>query len=121
MEQLCIDEELSEFGCNIISWGLYFGYFLFGLAIISAIVLPFINSLKNPKGMLRAGIGVGVLLVVFILSFVMSSDEVNNVAASQGITSTGSQLIGAGLIMFYIALFAAILGLIYSEVNKAFK
>ena len=121
MDQLCVEKGLSEFTCSLISWGLYFGYLLFGLALISAVVLPFLNALKNPKAIVKAGIGVGILLLVFALAFAVSGDEVNSVAASQGITTTGSKMIGAGLIMFYVALFAAILGLVYSEINKALK
>lgn len=38
-----------------------------------------------------------------------------------GITEGSSKLIGAGLIMFYITLVLAIIGVIYSEINKALK
>lgn len=121
MDQLCIQEDLTEFSCNLISWGLYFGYFLFGVAIISAVALPFVNALKNPKGLIRAGIGVGILIAAFFIAFAISGDDVNRIAASQGVSATGSKLIGAGLILFYISLITAAVGLIYSEVTKAFK
>jgi hypothetical protein len=121
MDQLCIDKELSETACSLISFGLYFGYFLFGVATIAAIVLPFLSTLKNPKVLVRAGIGIGILAVIFIISFAISGDEVTAIAASQGVTATGSKMIGAGLIMFYITLIGAALGLVYSEVSKALK
>jgi hypothetical protein len=53
------------------------------------------------------------------LSYSISGDEVSASAAALGITPMTSQLIGAGLIMFYIVLVLAILGLIYSEVKQA--
>jgi len=36
-------------------------------------------------------------------------------------TEFSSKMIGAGLTMFYIVLVIAILGMIYSEIAKAFK
>jgi hypothetical protein len=121
MDQLCIDKELSETGCNLISFGLYFGYLLFGVALISAIVLPLINTIKNPRNLVKAGVGVGVLVVVFLIAFAVSGDEVTTIGKGLGLTPFGSQMIGAGLIVFYVALIGAALGLIYSEVSKAFK
>ena len=121
MDEMCVQEGLSEFGCSIIGWGLAFVYILFGLALIAAIVLPFISALKNPKVLIKIGVSFGVLLAVFVLSYLISGDEVTRIAASKGVTSVGSKLIGAGLITFYIALIAAVIGLIYSEVSKAFR
>ena len=121
MNQLCIEKDVSEFGCNLISWGLYFGYFLFGITLIAALVLPFINALKNPKAIVKAGIGVAALVGVFILAFAISTDEVTSIGAALGVSSTSSKMIGAGLIVFYISLIGAAVGLLYSEVSKAFK
>lgn len=121
MDQLCIDKDLSEIACNLISWGLYFGYFLLGVAIISAIALPLISAVKNPKGLVKAGVAIGVLVLVFMIAFFASGDEVNKIAFSHGVTSTSSKMISAGLLLFYISLITAVLGLIYSEVSKAFK
>ena len=121
MDQVCIEKGLSEFGCSSIGWGLSFSYILFGLALVASIILPFVSSLKNPKALVKFGISLGVLLVVFIIAFAISGDEVTPIAAAKGIGASGSKLIGAGFITFYIALIAAVIGLIYSEVSKAFR
>ncbi len=121
MNQLCIEKEVSEFGCSLISWGLYFGYFLFGVAIIAAVVLPLMNAVKNPKVIAKAGIGVGLLVGVFIIAFAISSDEVSQIGKVQDVSATSSKMIGAGLLMFYFTLLGAVIGLLYSEVSKAFK
>jgi hypothetical protein len=121
MDSMCVQKGLSDFGCSVISWGLTFVYILFGLALIAAVVLPFISALKNPKVLVKIGISFGVLLAVFLLSYVISGDEVSRIALSKGKGSFDSKLIGAGLITFYIALVVAAIGLIYSEVSKAFR
>ena len=118
---MCVKEGLSEFGCSVIGWGLTFIYLLIGLALIASVVLPFISALKNPKVLIKIGISFGVLFAVFLLSYIISGDEVTRIAASKGVTSVGSKLIGAGLITFYIAIVVAAIGLIYSEVSKAFR
>jgi hypothetical protein len=38
-----------------------------------------------------------------------------------GITEGTSKLVGAGLITFYIVIIGAVIGLVYSEISKAFK
>lgn len=117
MEQICIEKGISDFGCSCITWGLYFSYFLGGIAILTLIVLPLRNALQAPKEMVKSAIGIGILLVVFVISYISSSSAVTPKMVSLG--TTDSQLIGAGLIMFYISLIASIVGLIYSEIKKA--
>jgi hypothetical protein len=121
MEQMCVDNGISDFGCNLISWGLYFSYVLFAIALISGIVLPLIKSLQSPKDMIKSAAGVVLLVVVFLVAYGMAGDEVTLNTASYGITPSSSKLIGGGLITLYIIFFVAVIGLIYSMVNSALK
>ena len=121
MDAKCVEFSLSDLSCSAISWGLYLGYVIFAIAVIATIVLPLINTIKNPGSLVKSGIGVGVLVAVFVISYVLSDSEVSAIAKGLGENESSVKLIGAGLIMFYIALFVAIAGLIYSEINKAFK
>ena len=121
MDPLCVQEGVSELGCSAISWGLYLGYFIFAVALIAMVFLPLINTLKNPSSLAKSGIGVGVLVVVFIISFVLADSELSAIGKAAGETETSVKWIGAGLIMFYLALFAAVIGLVYSEISKALK
>lgn len=119
MEQICIDKGVSEFGCNCISWGLYLFYFLGGAALLSLIVLPFMNALKAPKELLQSLMGIGFLVVLFLISYALSGDEVTLKYASLGVGAQSSKLIGAGLIMFYIVLVIAVIGFIISSIRKS--
>jgi hypothetical protein len=103
----------------MIDAGLYIAYVLLLVSAASAVLLPLLSLAKSKKAMVQTGIGFGALLVLFVVSFSISGDEVSPSAAALGITPTTSQLIGAGLIMFYIVLVVAVLGLIYSEVKQA--
>lgn len=99
--------------------GLYVSYGLFLIASGAAVVLPLMNAIKNPSGLLKSLMGVGGLVVLFILSYAVSGDEVGARAASFGIDASGSKLIGAGLILFYIVFAISVIGIIFSEIYKA--
>lgn len=101
--------------------GLYVGYGLVLIALGAAIILPLINALKSPKDLAKSAMGVGALVVIFIIAFGLSGSEVTAKYTAQGIGESSSKMIGAGLTMFYIVFFIAILGIVYSEINKALK
>ena len=101
--------------------GLYFVYFLFFIAAGAAIVLPILSIARNPKSLVKSGMGVGAIVVFFIVSYVLSGNEVTLKYAALGVGEAGSKLIGAGLIMFYFTMLVAIVIMVYSEINKALK
>ncbi|HCM76875.1 MAG TPA: hypothetical protein DIS90_10865 [Cytophagales bacterium] len=101
--------------------GLYVGYGLLLVALAAAVILPLINALKAPKELLKSGMGLGALVVVFLISFGLSGSEVTAKYTAQGVGESSSKMIGAGLTMFYIVFFIALLGIVFSEINKALK
>ena len=105
----------------MLDFGLYFFYVLLAISVIAAIVFPILHAIKSPKNLVHSLIGIGILVVVFGLSYALSGSEVTAKNLSLGVTETTSKLIGAGLIMFYFALIGSALVVIYSEINKAFK
>lgn len=121
MDKACADFGVSDFGCSLISGGLYFGYLLFFVAVAALIILPLMNALKAPKELMRSGAGILVLVVIFLVSYGLSGDEVTMKTAALGTTAQSSKMIGAGLIMLYIVFFMAVIGLIYSFFHKAIK
>jgi hypothetical protein len=105
----------------MLDFGLYLFYVLLFIAVGAAIIFPLLYVIREPKALGKSAIGVGFLVVLFVIAYAMSGSDVNIKAAAAGITSSVSKLIGAGLIMFYITLLLAILALIYSEISKALK
>jgi hypothetical protein len=101
--------------------GFYVFYALLILAVLLVIVFPIIHMLREPASLLRAGIVLGIVIVLFVLSYALSDSAVSMRAAAAGITPSASKLIGAGLVMFYITLVLSALALLYSEISKALK
>src|SRR6187455_1313091 len=101
----------------MLDFGLYSFYALLFIAVALTVVFPIIHVVREPGSLLRSAIGIGVIVVLFVISYAFSGSEVNLKAAALGVTPTSSKLIGAGLIMFYITLALSILALIYSEIS----
>ena len=101
--------------------GLYIFYVLLFIAVAAAVIFPLLNSIKEPKALIRTGVGVVAILVLFGISYGLSDSKLSRNALSFGLTESTVKLISAGLIMFYIVLILSILALIYSEISKAFK
>lgn len=105
----------------MIDIGLRVSYFLFFVALGATIILPLIHAIKNPSGLLKSLLGVGGLVVLFVVAYTTSGDEVTAKAASLGVDAASSKMIGAGLMMFYIIFIVSVIGIVYSEINKALK
>ena len=121
MDPKCLEFGLTESGCNAITPGLYVAYILFGIALVAAIGLPLINTLKNPSVLVKSGISLGVLAVLFAVAYGLADGKASAISTAFGETESSVHLISAGLILFYIAMFVAAAGVIYSEINKALK
>lgn len=91
------------------------------IAALASILLPLINSLSNPKSLLKSAIGVVALLVLFLIAWSISGNEVTNTYVNFGVDATGSKLVGGCLILMWILVFIALIGVVVSEINKAIK
>lgn len=101
--------------------GLYIGYGLLIVGMAAAVILPLMNALKSPKELAKSGMALGAMVVIFVISFGLSGSEVTAKYIAQGVGESSSKLIGAGLTMFYVVFFAAVIGIVYSEISKALK
>lgn len=101
---------------------LTWSYFLLAVAILTAVFMPLINIIQNPKNAVRSLLGLGIIAVVFIVAFALSSGA--PVPLSGTITATPLELkfTDMGLYVTYILLVVAIgsivLGEVYSWVKK---
>ncbi len=108
---------------DFINLGLWTTYILFFIAVGAAVILPIIYSLSDPKSLVGVGISVAALLILFFISYVLSSDEITNpkAAAIYDVTPGVSKFIGGSLIMMYLLFFGAIIGVAVNEIVKLFK
>jgi hypothetical protein len=100
---------------------IYVAYALIIIAAVAAIVLPLVNALSNPKALLMTGLGVVALVVIFFISYGISGSEVTPVYTKFDVGPYLSKVVGGALIMMYMLLFLAIIGILYSEVSKIFR
>jgi len=107
---------------DIFDIGLYASYLLVIVAGLAALLLPLINSLGDPKQLLKGLIGVGILLVVFFVGYLLSGSEVTTVYIKNGILdATSSKLIGGSLIAMYVFFIVGFASILVTEVIKLFK
>ena len=105
----------------LINIGLYLTYILFAVAAITAIVFPIFQTfgdLKKAKGGL---IGIGILLAVLLIAFLVSPAETGLFYEKHDISPTASRVIGAGLVATYIVFAGVVISILYAEVAKLFK
>ncbi|WPP53193.1 hypothetical protein [Catalinimonas niigatensis] len=105
----------------ISTYGLYAAYILVGLALLLAIILPLISALSNPRSLLGTIVGLVGIAIIFFIGYSLSSNEVTTVYTRFGITESSSKLVGGALIATYILVIIALVGIVFSEVNKIFK
>ena len=102
--------------------GLYIVYFLFFIALAATIILPLLSAAKAPKTLVKSGIAVGGLVLMFAVAYGLAGGELTPKWETLGVTTEfNSKLIGAGLTMFYFVFIIAIVTMIYSEVSKSLK
>lgn len=105
----------------IANYGLYAAYILCGIAVILVIILPLINSISNPKGLLGSAIGIIAIAVIFFIGWSIAGNEVTARTEGFGITPGSSKVIGGALITMYTLGGIAIIGIVFSEISKVFK
>lgn len=92
------------------------------IAAVTFLLGPVLNIIQNPKGFLRSLVGVGVLLVVFLIGYAMAGNEVTPIYQAMGIDTPGkSQMIGGVLNATYAFMLFGILSYAYSSVNSLLK
>jgi hypothetical protein len=100
---------------------LYLGYTLVIIAALGAIVLPLISALSNPKVLLKSGLGVVAIVVIYFIAYALSGAEVTAEYAERGVGPELSKAVGGTLIMAYILLGVSISGIFFTEISKIFK
>lgn len=106
---------------DIFDISLYVSYALVIIAILTALLLPLINSFSDPKKLVKIALGLGVLVVIFFIGYAVSSDEVTSVYARHGVDESSSKIIGGALITMYIFFVVSFLSIIFTEITKLFR
>jgi hypothetical protein len=106
----------------IVNVGIIIAYILIVIGVVSAIVFPLINAISEPKTLVKSGIGVVGILIIFGLGYAISDSGLTTKFIQSGVETEGlSKMIGGALTMVYLLMGVAIVGIIYTEFSKAFK
>lgn len=102
--------------CGIEGTFIGLSYLLLGIALVAALAGTVMTAISNPKKLVGSAIGIGAMIVIFVLSYILASDEV--MKSYGDITATTSKMVGAGLFTFYILLVLAVLSIIYAGISR---
>ncbi|CAN5483794.1 hypothetical protein BH10BAC4_BH10BAC4_24690 [soil metagenome] len=102
--------------------GLYAFYVLLIIGIAVAAFWPLVHAAQDPKSIGKSALGIGTLVLIFVIAYLMSGGEVTPQYETLGVhTEFSSKMIGAGMMMFYIVLIGSIIAIVFAEISKSLK
>ena len=107
-----------------ISLNLIWCYFLLALAVFTAIFCAVFGMIQNPAGIKGTIISLALIIVIVGVAYFVASghDTVIPDFASGGVfPRTPTVIADCGIIVTYVAMIAAVVVALYSEVAKLFK
>lgn len=100
---------------DLIDVSLSASYILIILCALSAIIIPLVQSFGDPQTLVKSGIGIVAVAVIFLISYAVAG------SVTEGATATTSKMVGGGIITTYILFLVAIVGIVYTEISKVIK
>lgn len=102
---------------------IYVAEILVVIGAILAVAMPLIKSLGDPGSLVKTGIGVVILVVVFFIAYSISDGEVLPKFAAEpfNLTPEMSKFVGGSLLTTYFLSLVAIVGIVFTEISKAIK
>lgn len=102
---------------SVIDPFMYIAYFAAGLASLLTIGFAVYYLITHPEKAKTSLIGIGALVVVFGIAYLLASGDVTEAMGrvEGGVTETTSKRVGMGLITFYLLAGIAILAVIISS------
>ena len=106
---------------QVVNIGLIISYTMIIVGGVSAIVLPVLNSLKNPKSLIFTFGGIGIILVLYFIGYAIAGSEVNANYLRYGVDSGISKAVGGALISMYLVGTIAVVGIVFTEFHKIIR
>jgi len=113
-------EQLVGLPKHVVDFGLPFTYFIFAVALLSAVAFPAIQLFQDVKKAITALVGVVGLALVYLLCYLLAKSE-PLILAEETITAETMKFVEANLFMTYITFSIAVIAILYSSVSKYFK
>ncbi len=106
---------------ELVDIGLWVAYVMVIVALLGAVVLPIINAASQPKLLIKPIAALIGLVVLFFIGYAFAGESLNPRAVTAGVTGGISKMVGGGLICMYVLFAVALIGIVYTEINKALK
>ncbi len=108
---------------SLINIGIIVTYIFAGFALLAIVFFSIKALIGSIKEAIPSLIGVGVLVVLFLIAFAVSkSDDVSPLFFEKtGTDMAYSKLIGSALILLYFIIAAVFAAIVYSQVTKFLK
>ncbi len=114
-----VEEQIT--GNAVADWFIPLSYVLIGFAMVVAIVLPLIYTVtQDPKSLVKIAISLGVLVVVFFICYAFAEAKAVT-TPDEDMSAEGAKYIGGVLIMTYVMIAVAFIGVIFGEVSRSFR
>ncbi|HIW53171.1 MAG TPA: hypothetical protein H9919_07115 [Candidatus Alistipes excrementipullorum] len=116
-------DDFSAYDASI-SFNLIWCYVLLGLAVLSAIVSAVFSTVQNPASIKGASLSFVLIVVVVGVAYFISAGhtvEIPDIANGGFFARTPTVIAETGIIVTYVALVAAILVTIGTEIYNALK
>ena len=92
--------------------------FIFVTIIIATIVTVFMTLAKNPSGLKKTILGIGIFIVILAIGYTIAEGTETPLKDGEVLSEMGSRWVGTGLYMFYILAFSAVFLMLTSGVKK---
>jgi hypothetical protein len=112
---------MEEYGW--LSTALYGTYLLIGVATIAAVVMPLIKSFDNPKSLVKSGIGLLAIVILFFICYSISDSTVPAVYTTDkyGVTEGLYKFVGGSIVLVYVLIVGVVVSIIASWVSNLTK
>lgn len=114
-------EESGGWEYFVADYGTWLVMGLLVLAIALVIFFSVMQVVVNLKANLKPLVGAGVLVAVFLVSWLIAPHDFKMSDIDKGIGSFDSGLIGGGLITVYVLLGTALATILFFEFKRVFK
>lgn len=92
------------------------------LTALAAIGMPIIGIIQNPQKSIKSLLGLGIIIVVFLVAYLMSSEEPIKVASGKYLDNVGElKFADTALYATYFAFAGVVISIVFGEIYKLFK
>ncbi|MDR2980041.1 MAG: hypothetical protein LBV02_06350 [Bacteroidales bacterium] len=106
---------------KMMDWSMIFTYIIFIIAVGITLFFMVYQIAKNFRSSYQTLLGVLAIVIVFVIAYFASSDELSASAIREGLTGGDVKIIGAGIITTYVLLFGAIASIFIAMLIRKFK